>query len=137
MKAVRIRYSCQWAELNNFADLRERIKRVINTKNATLPSKPKMQKHEKTELKGNVLESGVGPKWIPDKPEYWPEALKGIANTEYIRRTYDAAVSEDFDWDGVGAGGSEVQSKETDVLDYSLSYPQARSLDYCTIPDNY
>jgi hypothetical protein len=104
-------HSCQWPEEKKFLELRERIAKVVDAKKAALP--PKM----------------------PPGEESWTD----IADRKYIQDLYrNAAPPSNFSWDDVGAGGSDVQSQET-PLDYSLgySYPQPRSIDYCTILDTY
>jgi hypothetical protein len=114
----------------------ERISKVMDAKRATLP--PNMQKQEEFNFKGmgNGLEFAVGSTWVAMKGEHWQEAWPDKADTGYIQRMYrNAAPPNNFGWDDAGAGGSEVP--ETDALGYSLSYPRAKTLDYCTIPDTY
>jgi len=138
LKVIAVGYSCQWSEFNNFIGLRDRIAKVIEAKKATLPQK--MQKHIGNEFVGmrNGLEFDCGPNMVAMKAEQWQEALKDPADSGYIRDMYkNASAPSNFGWYDVGAGGSEVRTKETDVLDYSLTYPQAKTLDYCTIPDTY
>lgn len=136
---IAVGFSCQWPEFNKFMELCQRIAKVIDAKSATLP--PKMQiKHEEIGFMGmgNGLEFAVGSDWVAMSGEHWQEAWKDTADPEYLRRMYrNAAPPSNISWNDVGAGGSEVQSEETDALGYTLSYPQARSLDYCTIPDTY
>lgn len=87
---------------------------------------------------GNGPESTFGPTSVPIKADHWQETWRDTADTVYVRGLYEnAQLPSDFSMNDVGAGGSEVQTKETDVVDYSLSYPRARTLDYCTIPDAY
>ena len=87
---------------------------------------------------GKGLEFAVGPNWVAMKGEHWQETWEDTADTEYLRGMYmNATPPSNFSWDDVRAGRSDVQSHETDALDYSLSYPQAKTLDYCTIPDTY
>ena len=131
-------YSCQWPEFNNFLGLCQRIAKVIDGKRASRPQK--MEKNEEVDFggMGNGLEFALGENWVAMKAEHWQEAWKDTADPEYLRGMYkNAAGPSNFNWDDAGAGGSGVQSEETDALDYSLSYPQARTLDYCTIPDTY
>ncbi len=89
---------------------------------------------------GNGLEFELGPDWVAMKGEHLQEAWNDTTDPGYLRSLYtNAAAPSTFSWDDVGASGSgsESQIKETDVLDYSLSYPPARSLDYCQISDPY
>jgi hypothetical protein len=134
-------YSRQWSEFNNFAALGKRIKQVIEAKNPTLSPK-KQKKHKETGFKGtgNGPEFELGPDWVAMKGEHWQESWRDTADPGYLRSMYtNAGDPSTFSLDDVGASGSgsDSQIKETDVLDYSLSYPPARSLDYCLIPEPY
>lgn len=132
-------FSHDWTEFDKFVELRNRIARAIEAKGPALSPK-KQKKREETGFMGmqNGQEFAVGPTWIAAKGEYWQKNWDDPADTEYIQRMYrNAAPPSNFGWNDVGAGGSVARSKETDALDYSLSYPQAKSLDYCTIPDTY
>ena len=138
-KVIRIGFSCQWSEFNKFVELCDRIAKVIDAKGGTLSPK-KQKKREETGFMGmgNGTELAMGTTWFAMKGEHWEEAWDDTADTEYLQRMYrNAAPPNNFGWDDGGASGSEVQSQETDALDYSLSYPRARTLDYCTIPDTY
>lgn len=86
----------------------------------------------------NGPEFTLGPTSVPMKADHWQETWRDTADTVYVRGLYEnAQPHSNFSLNDVGASGSEVQTKETDVLGYSLSYPRARTLDYCTIPDTY
>ena len=118
-------------------ELCHRIANVIDAKKATLPRKMQKQEDEFVGM-GNGLEFVLEPTYVAMKAEHWQEAWKEQekADTDFIRRMYvNAAPPNHFDWDDSGASRSEIQ--ETDVLNYSLSYPQSRTLDHCTIPDTY
>jgi hypothetical protein len=135
---VGIGRSTVWPEFNNFVELCSRIANVIDAKKATLPKRK--QKQEETDFVGmeNGLDFALGPTCVAMKGEHWQEAWREQEkeDTDFIQRMYrNAMPANNFGWDDVGASGSEVQ--ETNVLDYSLSYPPARTLDYCTIPDTY
>lgn len=71
----------------------------------------------------------------------WQEAWGEQADTGYIQGLYkNAAPPSNFGWNDVGAGGSEVQSAESNaLLDESLSYPYHpnKSVDYWTISDSH
>jgi len=125
--------SLQWPEFDNFVELIRRIERVIDVKRTTLP--PGMVKQEAVEFNGmgNNLEFAVGQKWVQVKGEHLQEPWRDQADIQQMYR--NAAPPSNFGWDDTGAGGSQVE--ETDALGYSLSYPRARTLDYCTIPDTY
>jgi hypothetical protein len=107
----------------------KRIAEVIKAMSATPP--PGM---------GDGLQFAVGPTHVAMKAEHWQEAWGEQADTGYIQGLYkNAAPPSNFGWDDVGAGGSGVQSEETNLLNESLSYPYPpnTSVDYWTIPDSY
>lgn len=130
-------YSCQWSEFEKFTELCNRIAKVVDAKRAALS--PKMQQGGEIDFvrMRNGFDFAAGSTWVAMKGEHSQEAWKDTADPEYLRGLYrDAAPPNNFGWNDVGAGSSGVQPV-TNALDYSLSYPPARTLDYCTIPNTY
>jgi len=129
--------SGQWPHYNYFAKICLRIKEIMDAKRAALPLKMQKEVELGLERMGNYNPFPLGPDLVAMKGEQWQETWKD-SDSGYIQSMYrNAAHASNFSLDDVGASGSEEKLAESSALDYSLSYPRARTLDYHTIPDTY
>jgi len=115
-------YSCQWAEFDKFLKICERMSKVLNAKNVAVPTKP--QEYADIDIrKVPGLEFAQGSSWVAMSGTDWQKTYQDSADGDYVRSLYRNAMAPNvFGWDDFGAGTSEVQSGQTNTLDYT-AYP--------------
>jgi len=123
---------------NTFHKLCQRVTILMDAKRTGVHPK-KMEREEVIDYNGmgNGPDFALGENWVAMKGEYWQEAWKDTADTGYLQQMYrNAAAPSVFSWEDVGAGGSEVPSKDNPECARPVQYTMS-SLDYCVFPDTH